>query len=578
MLRRWMGSSVRRAFPACHPPTETAARQKATRIHVSKKVLINVEDKDIRVAVLESGQLTQLFVEPLTAKSIVGNIYKGKVESIVPGLQAVFVDIGMERNAFLHFADVNDAYHLPHKGGAIRSKGEGSHHRDATARPAKDGKGHQNDDEAVGDTDAEADAEDKDDGKPARKRAKEKKPARTDLKIGDEVLVQVTKEPLGTKGARVSSYISLPGRYLVFLPFSSQNGGGVSRRIEDGTERKRLRTILRELKADEGSFIIRTAGLEREKEEISADVHKLTKIWSRIRRSAAQRTAPSLVHDEHDILGRLVRDELTHDVDELLIDSKPHGKILQQVLASTMPDLKAKVTVTSSLEENLFDKFEVETQFQKALRNRVWLKSGGYIIIDEVEALVAIDVNTGKFVGKGDQEATIFQTNLEAAETIARQLRLRDVGGIIVIDFIDMKSRESQNALVRRMKELLKKDRAKTTVAALTEYGILQMTRKRVRQSLSKTVFRQCPYCQGSGRVLAEPQIWKAIKYEILRALKSEPKPSRIEITLHPQMRTYVEDEVLETAKGLADYGQIPLDFAEDKGFHLEHFEVAKIA
>ena len=528
---------------------------------MSKKVLINVEDKDIRVAVLENAQLTQLFVEPLDEKSIVGNIYKAKVESIVPGLQAVFVDIGFDRNAFLHFADVHNAYHLPYKGGPLRGKGEGGGGRKDAKTP-----GPEEEKEETGEA-----------AGASRKRHKEQKSVRAELKVGDEILVQVTKEPLGSKGARVSSYISLPGRYLVLLPFSSPNGGGVSRRIEDGTERKRLRTILHELKADEGSFIIRTAGLEREKDEISSDVHKLTKIWTRIRRSAAQRTAPSLVHDEHDILGRLVRDELTDDVDELLIDSKHHGKILQQVLASTMPDLKAKVRITNSLEENIFDKYEVETQFQKALRNRVWLKSGGYIVIDEAEALVAIDVNTGKFVGKGNQEDTIFQTNLEAAETVARQLRLRDVGGIIVIDFIDMKSRENQQALVRRVKELLKKDRAKTTVAPLTEYGLLQMTRKRVRQSLSKSIFMQCPYCQGSGRVLSEPQIWKGIKYEILRVLKSDPKTERLQITLHPQMRAYVEEEVADAAKGLANFGQVTLDFAENKEYHLEHYEVAKV-
>ncbi|NQU45185.1 Rne/Rng family ribonuclease [bacterium] len=510
---------------------------------MKKKVLINVEDKDIRVAILEDGQLSQLFIEPLDQKTIVGNVYKAVVESIVPGLQAVFVDIGEEKNAFLHFSDVHSGYRVPTKG-APQHGGRQDHaqraQENAPSLPEEKGK-------------------------------------RVELKVGDSILVQAVKEPINTKGARVTTHVSLPGRYLVLLPFSGSNGGGVSRRIEDGAERRRLRDILRSLKADDGGFIIRTAGLEQDEGEISADVQKLKRIWTRIRRSSAQKTAPCLIHDEHEILVRLVRDEMTPDVDELIIDSKVHAKILKAALDSLLPDDDRKLTIVENPEENLFDLYDVERQFQKALKRKVWLKSGGYIVIDETEALVSIDVNTGKFVGKGDQEDTIFQTNLEAADTVTRQLRLRDVGGIIVVDFIDMRSRENQRKLVQKFKEFLKVDRAKTTVSALSEYGLLEMTRKRVRQSLSKTIFRECPYCQGSGRVLSEKLIWKAIKYDILQIVKRDETIHSLQITIHPQMRLYLEEHMLEAARGIANIGQVALNFVDEKEYHMEQYNIAKL-
>lgn len=508
---------------------------------MKQTVLVNVEDKDIRVAVLEDNQLTQLFVEPVEKKSIVGNIYKGRVDSVVPGLKAVFVDIGLERNAFLHFQDVHDAYTLPGRSGH-----PGEERRKRNSRK-------------------------KDDGESKKQKSQELRP-------GDEILVQAVKEPMGTKGARLTSYISLPGRFLVLLPFSSENGGGVSRRIENGSERNRLRKILKDLKADEGSFIVRTAGLERDEEEIVADVKKTQKLWTRIKRSAAQKKPPALVHDDHDIIGRIVRDELTGREDQIYVDSKEYARELKKILTSLIPDLKKKVVEVNGMEQNLFEKYEVEQQFQKALRRKVWTKSGAYIVIDETEALVAIDVNSGKFVGKGgDQEEMIFKTNMEAAETVAAQLRLRDMGGIIVVDFIDMRSRENQRKLENRFNELLKKDRAKTTVSSLSDYGLLEMTRKRVRQSLSKTIFNQCPYCGGSGRVLSERLIWKSMKYDILKILQEQPNTDTLQITLHPHLRRYLENEMLEAAKGLANHGSVSLNFVDDRTYHLEQYDVIKV-
>ena len=504
---------------------------------MKKQVLINVEDTDIRVAVLEDGELTQLFLEDLAEKSIVGNVYKARVDSIVPGLKAAFVNIGDERNAFLHFSDIHRGYNLP-KAGAARHSPTGKKKKSGGRMPTKS--------------------------------------SPEDLEVGDEILVQATKEPLGTKGARVTTYVSLPGRFLVLLPFSD-NKGGVSRRIEDAKERKRLRTILRELKVDEGSFIVRTAGLDQEKEAISADVQILKKIWERIRRARTRHNAPALLHDDHDIIGRLVRDELTLDTSELIVDSEEHAKGLRQTLGSMMPSLKRRVHVHDKMAENLFDKYDVETQFQKALKRKVWLKSGGYLIIEEAEALVAIDVNTGKFVGKGDQEDTILQTNLEAAKAVSQQLRLRDVGGIIVIDFIDMKSNQNQRKVLQTFKEYLKRDRARTTVLPLSDYGLMEMTRKRVRESLSKVVFKQCPYCEGMGRVLNEQQIWKRIKYDILDYLRKNKNVETLRVTVHPDVRAYLEQTLLEAAKAIANYGDTALHFVDDPSFHIEHYELERL-
>lgn len=544
--------------PPLAPPGLFA--REANHTIVKKRVLINVEDKDIRVAVLEDNELCQLFVEQLDDKSIVGNVYKGLVEGIVPGLQAAFINIGLERNAFLHFSDIVGNYILPGKGLSRppARRGHSRPHASGAEAPPPEG-------EEDGETAPE---------KPVAHKA-------VPLKSGDEVLVQVVKEPISSKGARVTANISLPGRYLVFLPFSDGSAGGVSRRIEDVGERKRLKALLRSLSAEAGNFIVRTAGLDQDEEEISADVKKLQVTWDEIRESAEKCHAPALAYDDHDILGRLVRDELTVDVEQLIIDSRPHADRLRQILAGMMPGLKQKVLLYTDLNENLFEHYDVENQYQKALRQRVWLKSGGYLIVEETEALVVIDVNSGKFVGKNDQEAMILQLNLEAAEAVTRQLRLRDVGGIIVTDFIDMRSHENQRTLMKRFKELLKKDRAKTTVCQISELGILEMTRKRVRQSLSKVVFRQCPYCQGLGRVLTEQQIWKNIKYEVLAKFGTNaetPEAKRsLRVTVHPAIRTYLEQEVLDAARSLATRCQASLRFEENKEFHLEQYEVVQL-
>jgi len=471
--------------------------------------LVNVEKKDIRVAVLEDGNLVQLLIEPTDERSFLGNIYKAVVSDVKPGIRAVFVDIGMERNAFLHFDDVEaetvefsrSPSRRPESEKAPRPRGHGS--RD-TRPPRFD-------------------------------------PA-TALRSGDPLLVQVTKEGIGQKGPRVSSNISLPGRYLVLLPFGGHQEGGVSRKIEDIRERKRLRKILREIQAPDKSYIVRTAGLERTADEIKSDVGFLDHAWRGIRQKYRSAKAPSLLYNDHDILYRMVRDVVSSTADEIWIDARPEFRQLHRWVEQMIPGIAGRVMCQADPLKNLFDQFEVEKQIQKALRRRVWLRSGGYLIFDEMEAMTAIDVNTGKYTGGHDQDKTIYRTNLEAARTTAHQLRLRDIGGLIVIDFIDMGNKQHQKNIMTEFTHLLRQDKAKTSVLNISEFGLVEMTRKRVRHSLKGFFFTDCPVCGGSGEILTREQVWRNIRRDLVSRMALPPRPS-FEIRVHPDQKAYIESE-----------------------------------
>lgn len=516
---------------------------------MDRKVLINVGDTDVRVAFLEDGKLVGLQIEPYNDKSIVGNIYKGRVDSIVPGLKALFVNIGMEKNAFLHFSDVHGEYVLPSQGRPSRLQ--------ADTGSAENG--------AL--TVAPSDVVEK---KPQRKKTS----GPTPLVVGHELVVQVSKDEIGDKGPRITTYISLPGRYLVFMPFS-ENEGGVSRRIEDEGERKRLRTILKENQGNKGAFIVRTAGLEQAEDAIKADVNHLVRQWKAIERKNARSNAPSLLHNDHDIFFRIVRDSFAEEGQQIIIDNAAQGRNLQKTINQLMPNSPLKVSVVDG-GKDLFESHDVERQIQKALKNKVWLRSGGYLVIEETEAMTAIDVNTGKYVGRGDQEETILKTNLEAAAEVVSQVRVRDIGGLIVVDFIDMASKKNRQTLLRELGDLLKADRAKSSFTDISEFGLVQITRKRVRQSLSKTLLCSCPYCEGAGRILNNGQIWKNIRTEITRELDSKSTVEGLEIAVHPQIRRYLEDELLEVIKRIANERKITLKFVVDESLHAESFRIVK--
>lgn len=506
-----------------------------------KQVLFNVEDTEIRVAYLEDSELVELHIESFEERSIVGNLYKGVVEDVVLGLHAAFVDIGLERRAFLHFSDFHPEFQID----------------DKSRRPSLFKRFRKR----LGSADS---GQTSTHGKPTR--------AEETLHKGQHLLVQVVKEAIGEKACRVTTNASLPGRYLVLLPFARQRGG-VSRKITDIQERERLKKILNEIRTGKMGFIIRTVGYEATEGEIKRDVGFLQKKWTAIVREFHRATPPALVYNEHDIIYRLVRDVLRTDISEILIDSQRHMRILQSALRQLLPALKSRVRLFTK-KTNLFHEHGVEKQIQKVLQRKVWLKSGGYLIFDEAEALAAIDVNTGKYVGRKDQEETILHTNIEAAQVIARQLRLRDIGGIIVIDFIDMASKANRNKVFQEFRKHLKRDRSKLTLLPFSRFGLLEMTRKRVKQSLKNIIYTDCPYCSGSGKILAKSQVWRNIKYEVLKTVQNEKPARAVTVTTHPEIRKYVETEVRDSLTHLQKRLKVRVIFRTSGAYHYEHFDV----
>jgi Rne/Rng family ribonuclease len=534
-----------------------------------KQALINVEETDVRVAILEDGNLVELFIENFRSLSNVGNIYKGRVEGIVPGLKAVFVNVGREKNAFLHFSDVLEEYDLPMSGRPERRPRTVAAAADSADEISQKEEGLFDDDDYIDPEDSEGEG-----GGSADKRLPKRPPRRSmKMNAGDEILVQVVKDEINEKGPRVTTFLSLPGRYLVMMPYSD-NSGGISRRIEDIGERKRLRSLLRSLKETYGAgFIIRTAGLDQDEESIRKDAEQLFQSWQEMQRKASRQKAPACCHNDQEILTRVIRDTFTEDMDEILVDNKPAMRQMIDACKEMVAALAERIHYFDS-PNNIFETFEVERQFQKALRRKVWLKSGGQIVIEETEALVAIDVNSGKYVGNDDQETMILKTNLEAARAISHQLRLRDLGGLIIIDFIDMRHRDNELAVLREFKRCLRRDRAKYSISDFSDYGLVEMTRKRIRMSLAKTLFRNCPYCDGSGRILNDSQLWKQLKYELITELEGAPDATGVDLLVHSEFKTYLQKERLDALAALAGRYHVTLNVVAKDEFHHEQMKI----
>jgi Rne/Rng family ribonuclease len=398
------------------------------------------------------------------------------------------------------------------------------------------------------------------------------------LRKGDEILVQVTKEEIGGKGARISTYISLPGRYLVLLPYGN-NEGGVSRRVEKFEERRRLKKLQRKLRHDLGiehmGLIIRTAGMEKTEYELRKDAEFLINEWKAVQERAARSTAPALVYDDSDILYRLCRDVFDESIEKIVVDNAECAEKIRSILQNMIPELASRVELYQE-PVNLFAYYGVDEKIRKAGRRRVWLKSGGYIIIDEAEALTAIDVNTGKFVGKDNQEQMILKTNLEAAQVIARELKLRDIGGIIVIDFIDMRDPRNREKLLEEFRSLLRKDHAKTSVSDISEFGLVEMTRKRVRQSLRKTLFKDCPYCRGAGIVFTEQEVWIHLKNAVIETLeKNYPRPDLL-IHVNPLLKEFIDNSCAEAVQRIEQRYGVRISFVSSELMHTENFKIEK--
>ncbi|MBI5050097.1 MAG: Rne/Rng family ribonuclease [Nitrospirae bacterium] len=492
---------------------------------MANDIVINVSREETRVALLESGQLAELYIERKRDISPVGNIYKGRVVKILPGMQSAFIDLGFGKAAFLHVADIFSGFDYSLFG------------------------------------------EDITDILPTHL------PIEELLQEGQDIVVQVSKDSIGTKGARVTSYITMPGRYLVIMP--GVDHIGISRRILDENERTRLKELVAAIKPPGMGLIVRTASEGCTEAEIKKDIEFLMLMWENIQNKRDKVSAPHLLYGDFDIIFRTVRDLLGHEVNRLIIDSMTEYKRVVDFVDTYFPKLRSKIERYDS-SEPIFDFFGIELEIPKALGSRVWLKSGGYILIDQTEALTAIDVNTGKYVGKVTLEDTILKTNLEAVKEIAYQIRLRNLGGIIIIDFIDMEKEENRKRLFTAFQEAMANDRAKTTMLQVSEIGLIEMTRKRVRESLGRTLCEPCFYCDGKGFVKSP----MTVCYEIFRELRkigSEKKSGKIVITAHPHVADLFYEEEREGVEDIEKEYGFKLIIKADKNFHQEYYEVAPL-
>jgi ribonuclease G len=511
---------------------------------MGSEILIDTTSHETRVALLENGSVTELYVEREKDKGIVGNIYKGIVTKILPGMQAAFVDMGLRRAGFLYVADV-EAF----DGGESLEK-------------------------LIEDEPAEEDEKLLADKRRPGRRLLDS-PIEELLQEGQEILVQVSKEPIGTKGARLTSYITLPGRYLVFMPMVDHIG--VSRRIVNEEERQRLKEIVREAKQPGVGFIVRTVSEGVDRQELHSDMAFLSKLWEDVQKKAAALPAPALVHPDLNIILRTVRDLFTSEVDRLIIESPHDYETCLEFVRSYLPHLQPKIQLHQG-KEPIFEAYGIELEIERALGRKIWLKSGGYIVIDQTEALVAVDVNTGRFVGKRNPEETILQTNLEAIKEIVYQLRLRNIGGIIIIDFIDMEREESREKVYNALLNALRSDRSRTRISKISELGLVEMTRKRVRESLGRVLCRPCPYCDGSGTIKSAATICYEILREIRRAATTLEKRRKIMVRLHPVVADMLLEEEGGFLESLEEVFQKQIIIKGDYDLHEEQYEVMLLA
>jgi len=504
---------------------------------VQKDLVINAESLEVRVALVEGGRLEELTLERTTEERLVGSIFKGKVRNLEDGLKAAFVDIGFEKNAFLHYWDI-----VP----TAFDSGVEVVEREGKRRD--------------------------------RPRITQKDIPRL-YPPGSDIIVQVTKGPIGTKGPRVTTNLVLPGRYLVLLPNSDQSG--ISRKIENPEERQRLKAILREINIPEGmGVIMRTAGEGQQKRYFILDLAILLEQWNEIQQKIKNQPPASCVFQEPDLIERTVRDFLTDDVDRVVVDNAQACERMRAMIGR-ISQRSAKKVIHYTEHQPIFDRLNISRQLENAFSRQVHLRSGGYIVIDETEALVAIDVNTGRHKSGRDQESTILRVNIEAAEEICRQLRLRNMGGLIVLDFIDMKSRRDQQQVYQRIKEGLRRDKAKTHVLPISQLGLMEMTRQRHSESVRAAVYDDCPYCKGRGKVKSAITMSVEIQRKLNEILKKRPRDEsdfQLRIAVHPTVleRLRTEDEKLIIEMEKRYFGK--LSFRPEPSFHAEQFKIVNVA
>jgi len=500
---------------------------------VGKQILINSSPWEVRVALLEDTTLVELHMERPAERGIGGNVYKGRVTRVLPGMQAAFVDVGLPKAAFLHVSDLRAPQALPPE--VAREDDVDPADLDGVTSPSDAG------------------------------------PIEARLHKGDALLMQIAKEPIGTKGARVTTHVSLPGRYLVLTPSSDHIG--ISRRIEDAEERERLRTICETERPAEGGLIVRTACEGATKRDIQRDVRFLSRLWQRVQRTAEAAAAPALIHADLDLTLRFVRDAFTADVERLTVDTaEDHARVVEFVRAF-MPRLATRVHHYQG-STPLFEQHGVETKLARALERRVWLKSGGYLIFDQTESLTTVDVNTGRYVGKTDQDETVLRTNLEAARQVVQQLRLRNIGGIIVIDFIDMERPDDRKKVFDALQEAAREDKARSNILRISELGLVQMTRKRTRESLGHALTVPCPHCKGLGRIRSIEMIASSALRRLHHEATARPPSTPVTLRVHPDVAAHLLGDGKESIGAIEERTGCRVTIAADPGFSREQHAV----
>jgi ribonuclease G len=585
---------------------------------MNKEMIVSSNDHETMVAILEDDQVVELFIERERNRGVVGNIYKGRVSKVLPGMQSAFVDLGLERDGFLYVTDVvstTDQFdqleatdgEAPVAVDVVQPSvevGDDAAAGLAGELPHHDDHGPDHDPVAglIEEPDDEGDPERVPEPAPEPVRAavpvaaavpvtpvrtRPDKPADRPtgeltidqlLKEGQEVVVQVVKEPLGTKGARITCHASIPGRFLVFMP--TVDHVGVSRKIESRDERARLRGIVRQFREQHnftGGVIIRTAASGRPEADILGDLNDFHQIWQEIRHKLEATRAPSAVYREQSLVAKLLRDLLTEEYQTIRIDSLAEYRKVQQLVERMMPALLPRVKLYTK-DYPIFEEYGVRNEIDKALRSKVWLKSGGYIVINQTEALVAIDVNTGRYVGKktGRLEDTIVKTNLEAAREIVRQLRLRDLGGIIVLDFIDMEERKNRQKVFQDLEQALRRDRSPSKAIQVSEFGLIIVTRKRVKQSLERLLTDPCPYCSGTGTVKSTATICFDILSE-LRKVTSELNGHGVLLRVNPEIAKSLQGEEQSVLRDLERTVGRRIHIKADATLHHEQFDVMAV-
>jgi ribonuclease G len=502
---------------------------------MKRNIYINAAGSLTRIALVEDNQTVELYLESEQRNRLQGNVYLGTVTRVLPGMQAAFVDIGLPKDAFLYIQDASLA-------GETLTPPFNEDEEEPTLSDTE---------EAIA-TYAKVSIEEI-------------------VQPGQKIIVQISREPQTMKGARITSHITLPGRYLVLMP--TVNHVGVSKRIESETERERLKGVIESLNQFNYGFIVRTVAENRDELDFEPDIRYLSELWQGIQVNARRAKPPALLHQDLDPISRVLRDLFADSIDEVMIDSQKEFERCRDFVSSFAPQLADRIRFYDE-PVPLFYKYRIENEIEKGMQRKVWLPSGGYLIFDQAEALVAIDVNTGRYVGKGDFEATVVQTNMEAAELIGHQVRLRDLSGIIVIDFIDMQTTEHQAMVVEALRKAFSRDRAQTNISDFTSLGLVEMTRKRLKRSLLSTLMQPCPYCQGAGHV-KHPQ---TVAYQLcceLENLVSSIKFKRLAITINPAIKPFLNDHFEAIRSKVKSQGK-DISINLDKEMHLENFDILK--